>query len=69
MRVRVIAGCGAAVQRGLYGMRLRWLQEADPNKMAFDDLANGRQQARHVAPVHPLPALRIEYGFQLFDDE
>ena len=37
--------------------------------MLFDDIADGSQQGRHVAPAHPLSAARIEHGFQLLDHE
>jgi len=31
--------------------------------------ADGGQQARHIAPAHPLAAARIEHGLQLVHHE
>ena len=44
-------------------------QEADRHEMPLDDVADGREQARHVVPLHPPAAARIEHRLQLLDDE
>src|SRR5262245_42279180 len=59
-------GLGAlALLAGLTGRR----QEAGADRVGLDHPADGSQQARHVAPAHPLAALRIEYGLELLDHE
>ena len=35
----------------------------------LDHLADGGQNGRHIAPLHPLAAARIEHRLQLLDDE
>jgi hypothetical protein len=44
-------------------------QKSGPDHVGLDHFADRREQARHVASAHPLPALRIEHRFQFLDDE
>src|SRR5688572_20261479 len=44
-------------------------QEAGADHVRLNDAADGSEQARHIASTHPLPALGIEHGLELLDDE
>src|SRR6185503_17257212 len=59
-------GLGACL---LLARPARRRQEAGADHVRLDDAADGGEQARYVAPAHPLPALRIEHGLELLDHE
>ena len=37
--------------------------------MLLDNTADGRQKARHIAPLHPLPAARVEHDGIIYMSE
>src|SRR5947207_3146437 len=56
--------------RGLLLLRpARRGQKAGADHVGLDDATDSGEQARYIAPAHPLTTLGVEHGLELLDDE